>query len=436
MAGMRSVALGLFALVSIVVAATFVAAWYREHRKEHLLVLASGPKDSEERAFADAFAAVINKRNPRLTIRVIETFGSRENAGLLEDGTAQLALLGSDTPLQPNMRVAGFLFPVVFHLMTRSEAGVRHVSDVRGMTVGLMPEGSASQSLFWPLIAHYGLSRFDVHTLTIMPHEAARALGAGTIDAYFRVTALGNDHIGTLLSSLPLDLVAIDQGAALQLSFPALEPHQIPKGTYSGARPMPPQDLPVVGVRTLLVTTDRLSDDIAYHLTRVLNEARKELVAINPRAAMIRPVTDPLDQGVPLHPGTEAYFRRDEPLFIVQYAEALGFALSVSGILLSALWHVKLRNERRVKNRADIYNGQVIALCERAQRAGDLQEVEAVQTELFAVFRQVFADLDADRISADAVHGFTLAMSVAAQVVHERRAQLGFASPAAPRSIV
>lgn len=425
---MRHVLVPFFGLIAVVVALAFAFAWFDAHRGHHVLVLASGPKDSEHYAFAHAFAHVVEERNPRFTIRVIETYGSGENVLLLNDDTVQLALISGDIAVLPPMRVAGFLFPEVFHLVVRPDAGIGGVSDVRGKVIGLPPEGSTSRSLFWPLIEHYGVSRDDVSVMTVLTHEADQRFREGTIDAYFRVAALGNDHIQRLLGRQSLDLVPIDQGAALQLSLPALEPHVIPKGTYDGARPMPDRDLAVVGVRSLLVTTDRLDDDIVYALTRTLHEARKDLLALDPRSSLIAPVRDPLEQGVTLHPGAEAYFRKDDPLFIVEYAETMGFVLSAGVLLFSALWHIKLRNDRRNKNRADIYNSRLVALAERAQRADSLEELETLRHELFLIFRQVFNDLDQDRVPADAMPGFTLALSVAAQLIQDRRSALGVAN--------
>jgi|GEM_PF-4446168 TRAP transporter TAXI family solute receptor len=417
---MRHVVVPLIGLIAVAVAVGFAWAWYDSHRARHVLVLASGPKDSEHYSFAKAFAGVVEARDPRLKIRVIETFGPGENAVLLADNTAQIALVSGDTPILPPMRVVGFLFSELFHLIARSDKAIGGVADVRGKVVGLLPEGSNSRALFWPLIEHYGISRYDVAAMTVLPREAEAALRDGQIDVYFRVAALGNEYIKTLLSTLPLDLVAIDQGAALQLTLPALEPHVIPKGTYDGARPTPAADLPVVGVRGLLVTTDRLKDDVAYSLTRTLYEARRDLVALDQRSSMI----EPLNQGVALHPGSEAYFRKDDPLFIVEYAETMGFVLSASVLLFSGLWHMKLRNDRRNKNRADVYNARLVALADSAQRTDSLDELDSLRRELFMIFRQVFADLDGDRVPPDAIPGFTLALTVAAQLIHDRRSLL------------
>ncbi|MEN9228767.1 MAG: hypothetical protein Q6K26_03520 [Gloeomargarita sp. SZTDM-1c_bins_89] len=43
----------------------------------------------------------------------------------------------------------------------------------------------------------------------------------------------------------------IDQAAAIRIFHPATEPNVIPRGTYKASPPVPPQDLPTVGVRSL-----------------------------------------------------------------------------------------------------------------------------------------------------------------------------------------
>ena len=193
-----------------------------------------------------------------------------------------------------------------------------------------MPKSSGSYELFWPLSEHYGLTETDFQTMSLPPEQAHAALLQGKVDALFRVIAPGNPAVSQLLQSSQTQLVPIDQGAALQLFQPTLEASQIPKGTYNGAIPIPVEDLPVVVVRAMLVTNQGINQGIIYKITRLLFEARNELVKENPQAAMIEQ-PDPLrNLGLSFHPGAEAYYNQDKPSFIVVYAETMGLLLSIS----------------------------------------------------------------------------------------------------------
>lgn len=401
-----------------------VWTWHQQHRAERVLVLASGPRLSEYHDFGQALARVVASFKPRLHLQVIETFGSEENMALLADGTAQLALVAGSTKLDTKTSVVDFLFPEVFHLIARQETGILRVPDLRDRVVGLPPAGSTSRTLFWRLIQHYGLGPTDVKTMTIEPREAEAALRSGAIDAYFIIIALGSPFITDILAKSPTGLVPIDQAAALRLSLPALRAGEIPTGTYGGAQPVPPTDLPTIAERTLLVTTPAVDTDDIYDLTRILREGRQELIATELRAALIEPINDPFQEGLPINAGAAEYFRRDKPLFVVRYAETMGFLLSAGVLIASTVWQIKLRNDQRAKNRADNHNAKIIELTERAQNAKNLRELDAVRQELLATFKRVFSDLDEDRISSTAIQAFTLAWYTAVQIIDHRQRML------------
>jgi TRAP-type uncharacterized transport system substrate-binding protein len=60
----------------------------------------------------------------------------------------------------------------MFHLLVRTEANIQTVADLRGKRVALMPEGSGSYQLFWPLAEHYGLQATDIMTRPLPPDQA------------------------------------------------------------------------------------------------------------------------------------------------------------------------------------------------------------------------------------------------------------------------
>lgn len=142
------------------------------------------------------------------------------------------------------------------------------------------------------------------------------------------------------------------------------------------------------------------------------------------RAALIEPINDPFQEGLPINAGAAEYFRRDKPLFVVRYAETMGFLLSAGVLIASTVWQIKLRNDQRAKNRADNQNATIIELTERAQNAKNRRELDAVRQELLATFKRVFSDLDEDRISSTAIQAFTLAWYTAVQVIDHRQSML------------
>jgi TRAP transporter TAXI family solute receptor len=410
-------------LLSIVAAIGFAAEWMRSHHQIHHLTIATGGRDGEYYAFAQALATVVTRHQPDIQITVRDTEGSLQNLDLLDQNQVQLAIIQSDSPSKPSTRAVAYLFPEVFHLITRVDS-IKTVSDLRGKRVALMPKGSGSYALFWALSQHYNLTEANFTPVILPPDQAYTALRQGKVDALFRVMALGNPSMSQLLKSTSSRLVPIDQVASLQLSLPYLEATQIPKGTYDGAIPIPPDDLPVVGVRAVLVTRTEINSEVIRKITQILFEFRNELVTLYPRAATVRLPESSQNLGLPLHPGAKAYYNQDQPGFLVEYADSIGLILSVSILCVSGLWQLHLWLQGRQKNRADMYNLEILDLIERVQSIEDLQQLEVSRHQLFEILRKVVVDLDKDRISPESFQSFTFPWEIAITNLRHREMML------------
>jgi TRAP transporter TAXI family solute receptor len=396
----------------------------RENTRVHHLVMASGSQTGEYYAFSQAFAQVISRHYPRVQIQVIATEGSQNNMALLRDDMAQLALVQSDTPVDPPVRAVALLFPEMFHLIARTDSGITSFADLRGKRVALMPEGSGSYALFWPLSQHYGLTPESMTTLPMPPAEAHVALQRGEADALFRVITLGNPAVKDLLFSEPVQLLPIDQIDALRLSLPYLDARTIPKGTYDGGRPIPAEDLSVVAVNALLVAHQDLPAELVADITRTLYENRNELVTLYPKAAMIRLDSSGEDLGLPLHDGARAFYNQDDPEFIVEYAEPIGLLFSVGVLAISGLWQFRLWWMGKQKNRADVYNLEILDLIDQINQTYSLPELMALRQELFNILKRVVTDLDVDRITSESFEAFTFPWEIAINTIRHQELML------------
>jgi hypothetical protein len=219
-------------------------------------------------------------------------------------------------------------------------------------------------------------------------------------------------------------LIAIDQVEALRLSLPYLEATQIPKGTYDGSLPIPPEDLPVVSVRAVLVSHNQVNHEVIQTITETLFEFRSELVALYPRTATIRLPESGENLGLPLHPGARAFYEQDRPFFLVEYAEPIGLLFSVGVLCVSGLWQLRLWLQGKQKNRADMYNLEILALIERVQAIENVAELETARNQLFEILRKVVVDLDQDRISPESFQSFTFPWETAITTLRHREVLL------------
>ncbi|MGL5083973.1 MAG: TAXI family TRAP transporter solute-binding subunit [Microcoleaceae cyanobacterium] len=386
----------------------------------YTLILATAGKNGQYYAFGDALAKIVAKHDPKIRLQVIETEGSRQNIELLNQNKAQLALVQSNITLNLSIQLVSFLFPEIFHLVATRESDIQNASDLRGKRIAIMPKGSGSNDLFWELSEHYGFIESDFQAIPFSPEEAHTALQTRQVDALFRVVTLGTPAMSRLLQSGENVLVPIDQSAALQLFQPALETSQIPRGTYNGSIPIPAEDLITVSVRALLVAREDVPEDIIRDITRILFEARNELIAINPQAALIRQPESMQPLGFSFHPGAQQYYTQDEPSFLERYADSIGLMLSVTALVASGLWQLKLWFQRRQKNRADFYNLELLSLIDEIPKISDIEHLEEIRHQLFQIFKEVVIELDGDRISAESFQSFTFTWQAAIATIRHQ----------------
>lgn len=408
-------------VVSVIAAIAFSVQWTQQQRRVHNVVIATGSSDGEYYAFAKALATVVARRQPKIRITVIPTQGAQQNQKLLEQKKVGMAIVQSDTPSRPPVRAVAYLFPEVFHLIVSEKSGIEKISDLKGKRVGLLPEGSGSYNLFWSISPHFGLSERNFTPIIVRsPEQAYKALLQEEIDATFRVIAIGNPSISKLLTNGRAKLLPIDQVDSLRLSLPILEAAQIPKGTYDGATPIPDQDLTVAAVRAVLVTHEQVDRDVVRAITQTLFEFRNEMVAIYPRSAFMRLPDAGQNLGMPLHSGARAYYDQERPNFLMANSDFLGLTFSVGVLCASGLWQFRSWLLDRQKNRADMYNLEILELVEQIDSVNDFEQLQVVRDKLFEILRKVVVDLDLDRISPESFQSFTFPWEVAINTLRHR----------------
>ncbi len=117
-----AITLGLGSIIMVIV---FGILWFKDSKQIHTLILATGDKSGQYYAFGKALSKVVNNHNPQIKIKVLESQGSPANAELLDNNSAQLALVQSDTVVNPSTKAITFLFPELFHLIVKKNAGIK-----------------------------------------------------------------------------------------------------------------------------------------------------------------------------------------------------------------------------------------------------------------------------------------------------------------------
>ena len=430
----RLVIIGLTVL-SAAISGFLVLNWM-ERTRVYRVTIAAGASTGESFVLGQALKTVIQRHHPNIQLTVLETGGTAESLALLEQGRVGLAAAQADVPVGSSARLIAVLYEDTFQLLVRKGSRVKTFADLRGKRVALATSGGQYQS-FLRVAEHFGMTSADCTFVGATDEDADRMFVANQADAVFRVRALGNPAIWKLVQAGNAEFVPIDQARAMQIQLAAFRPSVIPQGAYLGAPPIPPSDLPSVGVQRTLLTRADTSEDVVQAITAQLMEGRQELsfaipddrAEVRALLAGVKPPDMPVGLGPPVHAGAQQYYDKDKPAFVEEYADFVALILTI--VLLVGSWGWELRHWVRggQKNRADEYSHEVVLLITRTQAARDRMALEGIRTELFALLTKVVRALDVDEITDESFQSFRVVWQIALDLLRERQVpSAGFSS--------
>ena len=405
-------------LASIVMVMVFAVRLILAHSRVSIVIATAG-QGGEYYEFGEDLKRVINDSQRRIRIETMPTLGSCENMQLLEDGEVDLAIVQHDTRAKPSVHAVASLFPEMLLLIV--DQNINHIHDLTDKRMAVIPnllgeEGDPNKpdSFFQRFIETHGLKGAIDSVKKQSVLEARAAFLINEIDAIILFISVGNKTICELLkqNDRPAKLLPINVHA-IENWHPYVEEATIYAGAFHANKSIPDKNISTASVQALLLTHKAVDTSIIHTITRILYEHRNKLMAENPRAATIRLPNSGENLGIPLHIGAKAYYRREEPGFLVTYADPLTLFLSLSMLCASGMWHLRLRLLQLQKNRADKYNLAILNLVEQSRKIENPHELQEVRQKLFEIFRKVLEDLDRDRISADSFQLFTFPLEVA-----------------------
>lgn len=414
------------AMASIVMVLVFSVKLVRTFSRLDV-TLATAGEGGEYHAFGDNLRHVIDNSKQRIRLGIEHTAGSRENIRLLESRKVDMAMVQHDIPTKPSVQAIASLFPEVFHLLV--DANVAGIEHLKGKHLSVAPclldahgDPNALNSFMGQLIERHAMAPDDVRISQIDSlEEAGQAFIRGDVDAVALFMAAGNQCMGKLLrqSERPAKLLPVDANA-IETWYPYVEAAVIPKAAFWSVPAIPEKAVPTVSVQAMLLTHSRVNKDVVQEITRVLYEHRNTLMAGNPRAATVRLPGSGEDLGMPLHAGAKAYYRKDRPGFLVTYADPIALCLSLSVLLVSTTWQLRLGFQQRQKNRADKYNLELMALIEQSHNIETMSELLELRRKLFGIFKSVIHDLDEDKLSVESFQLFNVPCQVAIGAIRHR----------------
>jgi uncharacterized protein len=250
------------------------------------------------------------------------TGGSVDNLKLIGSGQSEIAFTQADAVYDAvngldkfksgklAIRTLMVLYPNQMHVVTVDGTGINKVADLRGKRVSTGSPGSATEVFAFRVLEASGLDKDrDVKRERLGAAESVNAIKDRKIDAFFWVGGLPTSAVTDLGATPGVKLKLIDHDdavAKMNAKYDNLYATSVIKaGTYPG------QDKDNLNsvVWNLLVTGDRMSDDMAYSIVKTIFDKQQDLIAVHHEAENFTLKAQVKSNSTaPWHPGALKYF--------------------------------------------------------------------------------------------------------------------------------
>lgn len=161
------------------------------------------------------------------------------------------------------------------------------------------------------------------------------------------------------------------------------------------------EDIHTVATQTLLVGNSHLGEKAVFELSAYIFQHKLDLMRHD---IMYRSINENFDMSTllyPLHEGTDAYFRRDQPSFFERYAEVLALAFSIAAILYGAVQAIRAGMHKRRKERIDRYFLDFLDI-----RSRDISTDEKVKL-MDELFQHALVQMTSEKLEVTDFHIFS-----------------------------
>ena len=384
--------------------------WWISSPDQTQLVFTTGSKSGMYHRLASQLKAVIEAEHPDISIELKMSAGSRENIERIDSGQAQLALVQNDAIGGKFVRSMAAIYPEMLHLISRTN--IQSLPDLTGKRVSIGAKGSGTEQIVTNLL-QFANSLQNINPVQSSFSSSLDQLETGELDAAFILTGLGTPSISEALADKNLHLASIRANTDLeappnnqarmfadgfQVHYPHIQPGTIPLMAY---RHQPTSPTPTLSVQAVLVCHEDVPLDVVERITRTLFEQRAALSQHETTFKHLDEGEAITDLQFPLHDGADYFYRRQEPGFLVTYAEPMAFVMSVALLLWSMFGWIRKWYDQKRKNRIDTYYQAVEDVIRRLHDGTDLQEIDELEAELLKIRQRASAELVAEQLAAD-----------------------------------
>ena len=264
-------------------------------------------------------AELVNKYSGSFQATAEATGGTSENIGLVNNGNLQFGFAGAGDfhdaragingyvgKQSTNMKILMAGHYNVFQFLTLANSNVKSYSDLKGKKIGYPPSPWVMLNVFK---SAFGWEKDKDFTVQYAPHaDNAESLKDKKIAAMGWDAGLPTSIATDMSTSHDIKMLPItdEMWAKISAAYPYYVKTIIPAGMYGDVK----EDIPTFGVPVLIIANDKVSDDMAYALTKAVLEHTEEFTKIHPSGSYynLNGALNGVDTSL-LHPGAAKYYK-------------------------------------------------------------------------------------------------------------------------------
>jgi TRAP transporter TAXI family solute receptor len=268
--------------------------------------------------FGDNAAAVINETDKSLLVETMNTKGSTENIGLLNDGKVDIALVAGEPAYEAfqaigQPKTTALIIQAIYSnpgmFAVRGDSPAKSLRDLIGKPIAWGTRASGLTLLGRYVTDGLGLDREK----DFQPHYLDKAGDGPLMVADGRVAALWGGGIGwpgfTAVMQAGGRFIGLtaDEVAKVTAKHNFLKPITVPTGAYPGQK----EPVNSVGSWCYILARADLADDTAYRLAKALHDGHAALVKRLDQAGETTPqsTANAAPSARQIHPGVQKYLR-------------------------------------------------------------------------------------------------------------------------------
>lgn len=267
-----------------------------------------------------ALSNILNNAGVNYTATAQATGASVENVELVTKGDAEIGFIQNDVAYyaangtdtfegnkKPSLRGLCCLYPEVVQIAASAESGIKTIDDLKGKKVAVGAPGSGVEVNVKQILEVHGITYDDLGKVDYLSFaEAADQIKSGQIDAAFITAAIPSSAYTELATTHDINLIPIAEDKAQELieKYPFYVNLHITPTEYKGQD----KELSLVAVQSMLVVDEKMSDEDAYNIVKLLFENLDTMKESHARGGDIA-LDKALDgMSIEVHPGAQKYF--------------------------------------------------------------------------------------------------------------------------------